>query len=231
MAHLIKREHDYNTYQDSCLKGAGGFSPPFHFWWIVEWHDQVVQRTKLPRNSIHCISINLLEYAAIIIGLTGLIVAWEMLQLECHPSHLMVLLCTNNTTAKSWTKKISGLKTPQGCTLARIFSHLLMFSDIGIEAGYIKGEKNAIADYLSHVQFSNNLSAFLLKKMQTKFSCLKSSHPFLPSSELVLLLTTALLTQSIVIPTTRVKLGLIVTEPTFLNVCSSQNLASTTPSF
>jgi hypothetical protein len=27
MAHLIKREHNFNTYLDSCLKGAGGFSP------------------------------------------------------------------------------------------------------------------------------------------------------------------------------------------------------------
>jgi hypothetical protein len=136
MAHLIKREHDFDTYQDSCLKGARGFSPPFRFWWIVEWHNQVVQRTKLPCTSIHRISINLLEYAAIIIGLAGLIVTWEMLPLASRPSHPMVLLWTANTTTKSWTKKISGLKTPQGRTLARIFSHLLMFSDIGIEAGY-----------------------------------------------------------------------------------------------
>jgi hypothetical protein len=104
MAHLIKREHDYETFQDSCLKGAGGFSPPFRFWWIVEWHEQVVLRTKLPRNSIHRISINLLEYAAIIIGLAGSIVAWEMLPPASRPSHPMVLLWTDNTTAKSWTK-------------------------------------------------------------------------------------------------------------------------------
>jgi hypothetical protein len=96
-----------------------------------------------------------------------------------------------------------------------------MFSDVGIKAGYIEGEKNTIADYLSCVQFSNDLSAFSLKKMQTKFSCLKFSRPFLPSKELVSLLTTALLTQSIIIPTTRVKLGLIATEPTFLSECSS----------
>ena len=231
MAHLIKREHDYETFQDSCLKGAGGFSPPFRFWWIVEWHEQVVLRTKLPRNSIHRISINLLEYAAIIIGLAGSIVAWEMLPPASRPSHPMVLLWTDNTTAKSWTKKISGLKTPQGRTLARIFSHLLMFSDVGIEAGYIEGEKNTIADYLFRVQFSNDLSALSLEKMQTKFSCLKSSRPFLPSSELVSLLTTALLTQSVVIPTTRVKLGQIATGPTSSSECFSKNSVSPTRSF
>jgi hypothetical protein len=191
----------------------------------------VVQRTKLPRNSIHRISINLLEYAAIIIGLAGSIVAWEMLPLESRPSHPMVLLWTDNTTAKAWTKKISGLKTPQGRTLARIFSHLLMFSDVGIEAGYIEGEKNTIADYLSRIRFANDFSSFSIENLQTKFSCLKSSRPFLPSNELVSLLTTALLTQSVDIPTTRVKLGLIVTEPTSSNECSSRNSASKTPSF
>jgi hypothetical protein len=146
--------------------------------WIVEWHNQVVQRTKLPHNNIHHISMDLLEYAAIIIGLAGSIVAWEMLPLESCPSHPMVLLWTDNTTAKAWTKKIGGLKTPQGRTLARFFSHLLMFSDVGIEAGYINGEKNTIADYLSCICFSNNFSAFSLENLQTKFSCLKSSRPF-----------------------------------------------------
>jgi hypothetical protein len=50
-----------------------------------------------------------------------LIVACEMLPLESRPSHPMVLLWTKNTTAKASTKNISGLKTPQGRTLARIF--------------------------------------------------------------------------------------------------------------
>ena len=118
IAHLIRREQDYEACQDSCLWGAGGFSPNLRFWWIVEWSNQIYHRTKLPRNDKHCISINLLEYAAIIIGLAGSIIAWEMLPTDTRPSHPMILLWTNNTTAKSWTKKISGLKTPQGRTLA-----------------------------------------------------------------------------------------------------------------
>jgi hypothetical protein len=168
----------------------------------------------LQRNDRHRISINLLEYAAIIIGLAGSIVAWEMLPPDTRPSHPMILLWTDNTTAKSWTKKISGLKTPQGRMLARVFAHLLMFSDVGIEADYIEGENNIIADYLSRIRLANDFSAFSFEKLQTKFNCLKSSRHFLPSNELVSLLTTALLTPSANIPTTRIKLGQIVTEQT-----------------
>jgi hypothetical protein len=118
IAHLIRHEQDYEACQDSCLQGVGGFSPNLRFWWIVEWSNQIYRRTKLPRNDKHHISINLLEYAAIIIGLAGSIVAWEMLPINIRPSHPMILFWTDNTTAKSWTKKISGLKTLQGRTLA-----------------------------------------------------------------------------------------------------------------
>jgi hypothetical protein len=214
IAHLIRREHDYEACQDSCLRGAGGFSPNLRFWWVIEWSEQIYQRTMLQRNDRHRISINLLEYAAIIIGLAGSIVAWEMLPPDTRPSHPMILLWTDNTTAKSWTKKISGLKTPQGRMLARVFAHLLMFSDVGIEADYIEGENNIIADYLSRIRLANDFSAFSFEKLQTKFNCLKSSRHFLPSNELVSLLTTALLTPSANIPTTRIKLGQIVTEQT-----------------
>jgi hypothetical protein len=52
-----------------------------------------------------------------------------------------------------------------------------MFSDVGIEASYIKGEKNTIADYLSRICFSNNFSAFSLENLQTNF--LVSNLPIL----------------------------------------------------
>jgi hypothetical protein len=89
-----------------------------------------------------------------------------------------------------------------------------MFSDVGIEADYIEGEKNIIADHLSRIRLANDFSAFSFQKLQTKFNCLRFSRHFLPSNELISLLTTALLTPSASIPTIRIKLGQIVTEPT-----------------
>jgi hypothetical protein len=114
IAHLIRREHDGETHQDACPRGAGGFSSDFDFWWTVVWPEPIYQRTRLQRNDPSRISINLLEYAAIIFGLAGAIVAWEMLPVNSRPAHPMILLWTDNMTAKAWTKKISGIKTPQG---------------------------------------------------------------------------------------------------------------------
>ena len=75
IAHLIPREHDGEAYQDACPQGAGGFSSDFDYWWIVVWPNQVFRRTQLPPSDKHYISNNLLEYAAIIFGLAGAILA------------------------------------------------------------------------------------------------------------------------------------------------------------
>jgi hypothetical protein len=213
IAHLIPREFDAEIYGDACPKGAGGFSSDYDYWWTVIWPPFVYQRTLLPPTDICFLSINLLEYAALIFGLAGAIVAWESLPASSRPPHPVLLLWTDNMSAKAWTKKVSGMKTPQGRSLARIFAHLLMFSDVGIEAAHIQGEKNVIADYLSRISHTHKFSSFTYANLQTQFPWLTLSRRFLPSKELLLLVSTALLRPSVSIPTTRVKLGQMKTEP------------------
>jgi hypothetical protein len=213
IAHLIVHEHDYETFGDACLRGAGGLLPSLRFWWALEWPQEIVARAYLSRKDVHRISINLLEYAALILGLAGSIMVWETFPVDTRPPHPMILLWTDNSTAKSWTKKISGLKTPQGRTLARIFAHILMFSDVGIEAKHIPGEENVIADYLSRAKNTNDLSSFCFKQYQTQFPWLTGSRRFLPSKELLWLLTTALSRPSVNIPTVRVPLGRLQAGP------------------
>jgi hypothetical protein len=157
------------------------------FWWLFQWLDKIIKCTWLPHNSIHCISINLLEYSALIVGLAGSIVAWESLPTKSRPAHPMILLLTNNTTAKSWAKRISGLKTPQCRTfLARLFAHILMFLDVGVLAEHIAGEDNVVDDYLSGAKNTKGLLAFSFKMLRTKFPWLSgsrravSSHVSLP---------------------------------------------------
>jgi hypothetical protein len=73
---------------------------------MVEWSPTIAKCTIqfLSKGSRHLVTINALEYAAIIFGLAGSILAWETLPIDCHPIHPTVLLWTDNTTAKSWTK-------------------------------------------------------------------------------------------------------------------------------
>lgn len=146
---LIPREPSFETWGDASLVAGGGFSLALKFWYTVEWPDNVKLRTirYLPKGDQHLISINLLEYAVVILGLAASILAWEEAPM-LKPQHPLLLLFADNTTAESWTRKISGLKSSQACGLARLFSHLLMFTpDFGILTKHIEGEQNEVADF------------------------------------------------------------------------------------
>jgi hypothetical protein len=135
------------------------------------------------------------------------------------------LLWSDNTTAKAWSKKISGIKNPQGRSLARILAHLLMFSQVGIETDYVIGEENIVADFLSRAPATHGFANFSYRHLQTRFPWLHLSRRFLPSNELLALVCSALLQPSVNIPTTRVPLGRMTTEssissPTFFGLPS-----------
>jgi hypothetical protein len=121
----------------------------------------------------------------------------------------MILSWTDNTTAEAWTRKIAGLTGPQGKALARIFAHLLMFSDVGVCAAYIKGEENPIADYLSRLREQDNFSQFQYESLVTQYPQLKQCRRFLPSQELLSLVYSALSMGHVTIPDVRIPLGRI----------------------
>jgi hypothetical protein len=214
IAHLIQREQHYEIFQDACLTGAGGFSIQLLFWWALEWPDIIALRTirYLRKGDVCMISINLLEYAAIIISLAGAILIYEALPTDARPNHPISLLWTDNTSAASWTKKVAGLKGYQGKALARIFAHLLMFSDMGVNAEHIKGDLNDVADFLSRIRETDDYSQFSYASLVQKYPQLRNSRRFQPSPELLSLIFTALSTGSPTIPQTRVKLGQMVAE-------------------
>jgi hypothetical protein len=104
----------------------------------------------------------------------------------------------------------------QGRSLACVFTHLFIFSDVGIKAQHIAGEKNVIANYLSHAKDTNELSSLSFKQFQREFLRLTGSHCFQLSRELLCLLPTALFRPSADISTTRVPLGQLQGGPDIL---------------
>jgi hypothetical protein len=147
--------------------------------------------------------------------LAGAILTWEALPVNSRPSHPMVLLWTDNMSARAGSKKITGMKALQGRALARILAHL-MLSDVGIEAEHIKGILNVIANFFSRLSATHDVSSFTYLQLQTKFPWLRLSRHFIPSSELHVLIYTALSSAFMTLPTMRVKLGQLLAEQTTL---------------
>ena len=79
IAHIIDREPDFEAKGDTCLDGAGGYSTDLSFWWFVEWPEYVKQKTVKYFIKYYYgvqstrLSINLLEYIAIILSFAAAI--------------------------------------------------------------------------------------------------------------------------------------------------------------
>ena len=124
IAHIIHRDSEFSAHGDACLHGAGGFSDELKFWFFLIWPDDIQKRTvkfkratKLATDAI--ISINMLEYATIIIlfaAATQKVYSNEIQTLQPYPS---IKIFSDNISALSWTKKrlspLQPIKLYVGC--------------------------------------------------------------------------------------------------------------------
>ena len=71
IAHMIPRTHSFSACVDACFFGGGLISVDLKFWLHLEWPQQIQHHTKLflhDNSTGRLISINVLEYATIIIN-------------------------------------------------------------------------------------------------------------------------------------------------------------------
>ncbi len=114
IAHLIPRDPSAIVYSNSLLHTAGGYSTDLNFWWHLQWPDHIhVQTAKAHTGDT--ISINSLEYAAIIINFiatTATILATP----NDNDPYPTALVFTNHVTSKAWIQK-GAKKSSAGKTL------------------------------------------------------------------------------------------------------------------
>lgn len=125
---------------NASVEQEDAFSFELQFWWVVQWPDDIADRIIrfLSKDDKHLIPSTLWNtQLSSSDSLVPFILAWEGLPEDSRPCHPTVLSWTDNTTAEYWTRRIAGLKGSQGRALARIFAHLLMFSNVGTKTAYI----------------------------------------------------------------------------------------------
>ena len=88
----------------------------------------------------------------------------------------------DNTSAKAWTRKAA--KHSKGAkALNRILARLMMNQNLGINAQFIEGAKNVLADRISRVHEKNSFLDFKILKQE--FPQLESSRRFHPAPALL----------------------------------------------
>ena len=197
IAHLVPRQPDAEAAGDSSLRAAGGWSTDLGFWWHLEWPDEVVKRTKLflPDNkSGKFISINLLEYATVIINYAASLVAYTSGHTNINPDTVpfpVLLNWADNKASIKWTN-VMCTANQAGRSLGRLFCALLLDNPLGINCDYIRTTDNTIADDISRLKKSND-GIYNYSSLLQDFPQLQDCKIFQPSKELLSIVVQSLL--------------------------------------
>jgi hypothetical protein len=200
IAHFVQRDPSGIAWSDSSLDAAGGYSVDMKFWWYIQWPEEVRQRTLrfVKNNSTNTlISINVLEYAALIINYVAS-THYFLNHKDPEDPYPSVLLYADNTTAESWLRK-SCKNSFVGRALGRLQCSLMINNPVGINVDHVTTKDNVVADRISRIkQYTDTIPDF--QSLLQDFPQLSSCNRFHPSAELISLVMDVLLQRNSVDP-------------------------------
>jgi hypothetical protein len=191
IAHYIDRDPTFISTGDASQLGTGAFSPELRSWTIVDLAPDLRACLKLSPKNPAFVHINELEFSIIILQIAMAIARCELSPTDVPEIPLLHIL-SDNTTAISWTEKISS-KSMKGQSLVRIYGELLRRSNIGISILHLPGDKNNTADLLSRPDINSPSNLLLrLPKLTLQEPRLANWDYFLPNPTFTSLLASAL---------------------------------------
>ena len=188
ISHLIPRDPSVTAYSDSLSHAARGYSRDLNFWWHLQWPDHVQARAAKARTG-NTISINALEYAAIIINYVA--TTATLANPNQNDPYPTALFFTDNIASEAWIQK-GAKKSHAGKALGILQCALMINNPVGINADRISTTDNVIADRISRFPNHADPSPHFIALSQD-FPQLQQCRRFHPSAELVSTILDALL--------------------------------------
>jgi hypothetical protein len=196
---VIPRDPQVEAWGDASEFGGGGYCPGLRFWFDVLWSPRVCQAILLPSDAPDFVHINMLEFVVVILLLAATIVAFETLTpaeiLAWFPAGLPAIPVLrercDNTTAVAWSNKVTS-SSPQGQKLLGIYAELLRTHSICLSGDHIAGKANDLADFISRPSNPALFHAARAAQLFQMHPSMRFWRIFLPSPELLQLLTCAL---------------------------------------
>ena len=203
IGHMIDRDPSGKARSDSSLDAAGGYSFNMKFWWYIQWPKEVRDNTlrfiaRIRAENGTLISINVLEYAAVLITQAAATHYFTQIAPCVDDPHPIVLYEADNATAESWA--IKACKSSLiGRALGRLQCAMMINNPVGTALGHVSSSDNEIADRLSRATSESHLTSIFHSLLQD-FPQLGSCRRFHPSHELLSHIMAALLSTSSVDP-------------------------------
>ena len=206
---IIPRDHHFWSRGDASFLGGGAYCPGLRFWFDIGWSPRTIKgatRTKpADQGYVH---INSLEFIVVILQLAAVQVRLDEcrddpnLALELFPNGIPAIPVwlgeTDNTVSCSWENRATA-RTSQGQGLVSVYAQLLRRRDIHTRCQHLAGKLNEVADDISRNNFSLSFASRSVKLYKVHPS-LATLDYFLPSPELLQLLTSRLFSRLSPVP-------------------------------
>jgi hypothetical protein len=194
---IIPREPHFFSRGDASFLGGGAYCPRLCFWFDLGWSATTLHGIhNIPPSADGYVHINALEFIVVIVQLSAIKVRLESAQ-SCSKyfpdgvHDIPVWLGeTDNSVSKSWENRATA-KTSQGQGLVSVYAELLRCTRVHTQCQHLAGELNVIADDISRNDFSLP-SPLRCEQVFLKHPSIKNLDYFLPSPELLQLLTSRL---------------------------------------
>jgi hypothetical protein len=197
----IPRSSHFGTAGDASFEGCGGSCHVLQFWYDIPWTERVRLAVRLRPSCKGYVHINDLEFITLIVMMAALKVRLanlpQRVQATAFPRGVpdipVWLGLTDNMVSKAWESKATATSL-RGQSLIGIYAELLRTTRLHTICDHIKGELNVEADDISRNDFTLSLSA-RFHQLFAKHPLLESFDYFLPSQDLLQLLTSRLFSE------------------------------------
>ncbi|CAB9527062.1 hypothetical protein SEMRO_1935_G306360.1 [Seminavis robusta] len=204
---IVPREPHFSSRGDASTAGGGAYCLKLGFWFDVIWSPRTVRGARdLPSNADDFVHINSLEFIVVVLQLAAIVTRLRTLPRNSScpyfpkgvPAIPVWFGETDNTVSKSWENRATA-RTSQGQGLVSVYAELLRVAVVHTQCEHLAGVQNIIADDISRNDFSVPLFD-RAQQLFLKHPCLRPLDYFLPSPELVQLLTLRLYSRHIPVP-------------------------------
>jgi hypothetical protein len=196
IGHVIKRDPTWTTVGDASFDAGAALCHNLEFIFDIVWSDEIAAATRLNPKNPRYVHINHLEFVVVFLQLAAITQLYDNGQLPPEVAAPVLLILTDNMTAKSWTHRVTARHTARkGQLLVSMFAELLHRCPVGVNAEYIPSAENKKPDFVSRI--SRNTPPFLRKQQILLEEPLATTwRSFQPSPELISSLRSVLLKNS-----------------------------------
>jgi hypothetical protein len=152
IGHVIKRNPTWTTAGDASFDTGAALCHDLQFIFDVVWSDDIVAAMQLHPKHPRYVHINHLEFVVVLLQLAAITQLYEDNQLPHEVAAPVLLILTDNMTAKSWTHRVTaGHSARKGQLLVSMLAELLRRCPVGVNAAYIPSKLNKKPDYVSRI--------------------------------------------------------------------------------